>query len=45
MVEGHDPLQEQLNIAQQYETSGNFEYAYKNFHDVASKALAAMANC
>lgn len=45
MVEGYDPLQEQLRIAQQHEQQSNWEPAYKNFHEVARKALALMANC
>ena len=45
MVEAHDPLEEQLRIAQQHEQQSNWEPAYKNFHEVARKALAQMANC
>ena len=40
MVEANDPLQEQLRIAQQHEQNSNWQNAYKNFHEVARKALA-----
>ena len=40
MVEGYDPLEEQLRIAQTHEGNANWEMAYRNFHDVATKALA-----
>ena len=45
MVEGYDPLQEQMRIASQYEMNSKWELAYRNFHDVAKKALEQMANC
>ena len=45
MVEGYDPLQEQMRIANQYEMNSKWELAYRNFHDVAKKALEQMANC
>lgn len=45
MVEGYDPLQEQMRIAGQYEMNSKWELAYRNFHDVAKKALEQMANC
>ena len=45
MVEGYDPLQEQMRMASQYEMNSKWELAYRNFHDVAKKALEQMANC
>ena len=45
MVEGYDPLQEQMRIANQYEMNSKWELAYRNFHDVAKKALEQMSNC
>ena len=45
MVEGYDPLQEQMRIASQYEMNSKWELAYRNFHDVAKKALEQIANC
>ena len=44
MVESYDPLKEQLELAKQLEAKDQWEPAYKNFHDVASKALTQMAN-
>ena len=44
MVEGYDPLQEQMRMANNYEMNSKWELAYRNYHDVAKKALEQMAN-
>ena len=45
MVEGYDPLQEQMRIAATHESNSKWEQAYRNYHDVAKKCLEQIANC
>ena len=41
---GYDPLDDQFALAEQLEKKEQWEPAYKNYHDVASKALQQIAN-
>ena len=34
-----------MRIAQAHEANSKYELAYRNYHDVAKKALEQMANC
>lgn len=43
MVESYDPLMEQYNLAKRLENEDSWESAYKNYHEVAQKALQQMA--
>jgi hypothetical protein len=42
MVESYDPLMEQYNLAKRLENEDSWESAYKNYHEVAQKALQQM---
>ena len=44
MVDSYDPLQEQLQIARTHEQNNKWEEAYRNYHDLARKALQQFAN-
>jgi hypothetical protein len=42
MVESYDPLMEQYNLAKRLENEDSWESAYKNYREVAQKALQQM---
>ena len=42
MVELSDPLQDQYDLAKRLENEDKWEPAYKNFHDVAQRAIQEM---
>jgi hypothetical protein len=39
MVELSDPLMDQYNLAKRLENQDSWEPAYKNFHEVAQRAI------
>jgi hypothetical protein len=45
MVESYDPLTDQYNLAKKLENEDSWESSYKNFHEVAQKALLEISTC